>query len=216
MKACPTSRLVTWNRSWTRYAAAGGLYIADEVQCGFARTGKKMWGYQVGGVTPDIATMGKPMGNGHPVGGVVARADLVNDFREQVMYFNTFGGNPVQCAVGMAVLDVIEQENLQENAHVVGEYIRDGLRSLQSEYDLIGDVRGHGLFTGVELVTDREQKTPAPNETKIIVNAMKDKGVLISNIGVYDNVLKMRPPLPFSKDNADLLLSVLEDVLGLV
>ena len=194
--------------------SAGGLYIADEVQCGFARTGKKMWGYQVGGVTPDIATMGKPMGNGHPVGGVVARADLVNDFREQVMYFNTFGGNPVQCAVGMAVLDVIEQENLQENAHVVGEYIRDGLRSLQSEYDLIGDVRGHGLFTGVELVTDREQKTPAPNETKIIVNAMKDKGVLIGNIGMYDNVLKMRPPLPFSKDNADLLLSVLEDVLA--
>ena len=196
--------------------AAGGLYIADEVQAGFARTGEKMWGYQLDGVTPDIVTMGKPMGNGHPVAGVVARSDLVNGFRERVMYFNTFGGNPVQCAVGMAVLDVIEQENLQENALVVGEYIRDGLRALQSEYGLIGDVRGHGLFIGVELVTEREKKTPAQAETKRIVNAMKDRGVLISNIGVYDNVLKMRPPLPFSKDNADLLLSVLDDVLAQV
>ena len=194
--------------------AAGGLYMADEVQAGFARSGRKMWGYQLHGVTPDIATMGKPMGNGHPLAGVVARADLVNGFREQVMYFNTFGGNPVQCAVGMAVLDVIEQENLQENSLVVGEYIRGGLRALQSEYELIGDVRGHGLFNGVELVTDREARTPARAEAKAIANAMKDKGVLISNIGMYDNVLKMRPPLPFSKDNADLLLSVLEDVLA--
>ena len=194
--------------------AAGGLYIADEVQAGFARSGRQTWGYQLHGVTPDIVTMGKPMGNGHPLAGVVAGPDLVNGFRERVMYFNTFGGNPVQCAVGMAVLDVIEEENLQENCRVVGEYIRDGLRSLQAEYELIGDVRGHGLFIGVELVADRETKTPAPLEAKAIVNAMKDKGVLISNIGQYDNVLKMRPPLPFSKDNADLLLSVLADVLA--
>ena len=193
--------------------AAGGLYIADEVQAGFARSGEKMWGYQMSGVTPDIVTMGKPMGNGHPLAGVVAGADLVNGFRERVMYFNTFGGNAVQCAVGMAVLDVIEEENLQENCRVVGEYIRNGLRSLQSRYELIGDVRGHGLFIGVELVSDPEAKTPAPVETKAIVNAMKDMGVLISNIGMYDNVLKMRPPLPFSKDNADLLLSVFEEVL---
>ena len=192
---------------------AGGLYIADEVQAGFARTGNKMWGYQLGGVTPDISTMGKPMGNGHPVAGVVAGDDLVNGFREQVMYFNTFGGNPVQCAVGMAVLDVIEQENLQENALVVGEYIKDGLRSLQSDHELIGDVRGYGLFIGVELVTDREAKTPAQAQARTIVNAMKDKRVLIGKIGIYDNVLKLRPPLPFSKDNADLLLSVLHDVL---
>ena len=194
--------------------AAGGLYIADEVQAGFARTGKKMWGYQSGGVTPDISTMGKPMGNGHPVAGVVARDDLVNGFREQVMYFNTFGGNPVQCAVGMAVLDVIEQENLQENALVVGEYIKDGLRGLQSDYELIGDIRGHGLFIGVELVTDREAKTAAQAQANTIANAMKDKGVLIGKIGMHDNVLKIRPPLPFSKDNADLLLSVLDDVLA--
>ena len=194
--------------------AAGGLYIADEVQAGFARTGKNMWGYQSGGVTPDISTMGKPMGNGHPVAGVVARDDLVNGFREQVMYFNTFGGNPVQCAVGMAVLDVIEQESLQENALVVGEYIKDGLRGLQSDYELIGDIRGHGLFIGVELVTDREAKTAAQAQANTIANAMKDKGVLIGKIGMHDNVLKIRPPLPFSKDNADLLLSVLDDVLA--
>ena len=194
--------------------AAGGLYIADEVQAGFARTGKNMWGYQSGGVTPDISTMGKPMGNDHQVAGVVARDDLVNGFREQVMYFNTFGGNPVQCAVGMAVLDVIEQENLQENALVVGEYIKDGLRGLQSDYELIGDIRGHGLFIGVELVTDREAKTAAQAQANTIANAMKDKGVLIGKIGMHDNVLKIRPPLPFSKDNADLLLSVLDDVLA--
>ena len=193
---------------------AGGLYIADEVQGGFARTGKKMWGYQVGGATPDIATMGKPMGNGHPVAGVAARADLVNEFRERVMYFNTFGGNPVQCAAGMAVLDVIEEENLQQNALRVGDYIRDGLRGLQDQYELIGDVRGHGLFIGAELVADREKKTPAIPQTKLVVNRMKDRGVLLSNIGVYDNVLKMRPPLPFSKDNADLLLTTLDEVLA--
>lgn len=193
---------------------AGGLYIADEVQGGFARTGKKMWGYQVGGATPDIATMGKPMGNGHPVAGVAARADLVNEFRERVMYFNTFGGNPVQCAAGMAVLDVIEEENLQQNALAVGDYVRDNLRDLQARRELIGDVRGHGLFIGAELVTDREKKTPAASQTKLVVNRMKDRGVLLSNIGVYDNVLKMRPPLPFSKDNADLLLTVLDEVLA--
>lgn len=192
---------------------AGGLYIADEVQGGFARTGKKMWGYQVGGAMPDIATMGKPMGNGHPVAGVAARADLVNEFRERVMYFNTFGGNPVQCAAGMAVLDVIEEENLQQNALAVGDYIRDGLRGLQDRHELIGDVRGHGLFIGAELVADREKKTPAIPQTKLVVNRMKDRGVLLSNIGVYDNVLKMRPPLPFSKDNADLLLTTLDEVL---
>ena len=196
--------------------AAGGLYIADEVQAGFARSGEEMWGYRLHGVTPDIVTMGKPMGNGHPLAGVVARADLVNGFREQVMYFNTFGGNPVQCAAGMAVLDVIEQENLRANALVVGEYIRDGLRALQSEYELIGDVRGRGLFNGVELVTDRQAKTPAPGQADALVNAIKDRGVLVGKIGMHDNVLKLRPPLPFSKDNADLLLTVLEEVLSRV
>ena len=193
---------------------AGGVVIFDEVQSGFARTGTNMWGYQVSGVAPDIATMGKPMGNGHPLAGLVAGADLVNEFRKEVMYFNTFGGNPVQCSVGMAVLDVIENENLQENCRVVGEYTRDGLRELAKKYELIGDVRGQGLFTGVELVKDRATKEGATEEARKVINEMKERGVLISKIGVYDNVLKLRPPLPYSKDNADQLLSTLDDVLA--
>jgi len=138
----------------------------------------------------------------------------VNEFRDHIMYFNTFGGNPVQCAAGMAVLDVIERENLQQNALTVGKHLMDGLNKLADKYALIGDIRGHGLFIGVELVGDREKKTPAAKETSIIVNRMKDKGVLLGNVGVYDNVLKMRPPLPFSKDNADLLLTTLDDVMS--
>ncbi len=192
---------------------AGGLFIADEVQAGFARTGSHMWGYQVSGVAPDIATMGKPMGNGHPLAGLVARADLANEFRKEIMYFNTFGGNPVQCAVGMAVLDVIEAEQLQENAAMVGQYVRDGLQRLSDKHDLIGDVRGHGLFIGAELVLDRNTKEGATEEANRVVNEMKDRGILLSKIGVYNNILKMRPPLPFSRENADQLLSTLDDVL---
>jgi len=192
---------------------AGGLFIADEVQAGFGRTGR-MWGYQVDGVVPDIVTLGKPMGNGHPLAAIVARADLVNRFREQVMYFNTFGGNPVSCAVGIAVLDVMERENLIENARVVGAYIAEGLRRLEQKYDLIGDIRGHGLWAGVELVRDRRSKEPADEEAKRAINMMKDRGVLMGRIGQYDNVLKMRPPMPFSQEHADLLLSTLDEVLG--
>jgi 4-aminobutyrate aminotransferase-like enzyme len=193
---------------------AGGLFIADEVQSGFARTGEHMWGYQVAGVAPDIATMGKPMGNGHPLAGLVAGADLVNEFRKEIMYFNTFAGNPVQCAVGMAVLEVIEEEKLQENSKLVGEYTRTGLRKLMDKHDIIGDVRGHGLFMGAELVKDRNTKEGAPEETNRVINEMKKRGVILSKIGVYNNILKMRPPLPFSKDNADQLLSTLDDVLA--
>ncbi len=193
---------------------AGGLYIADEVQSGFARTGEHMWGYQVSGVAPDIATMGKPMGNGHPLAGLVARADLVNEFRKEIMYFNTFGGNPVQCAVGMAVLDVIEQEKLQENSKLVGDYIRSGLRKLMHKHDIIGDVRGHGLFIGAELVIDRKTRQGATAETNRVVNELKERGILLSKIGLQNNILKMRPPLPFSKVNADQLLSTLDDVLS--
>jgi 4-aminobutyrate aminotransferase-like enzyme len=193
---------------------AGGLYIADEVQAGFARTGSHMWGYQVSGVVPDIATMGKPMGNGHPLAGVVAGADLVNAFRKEIMYFNTFGGNPVQCAVGMAVLDVIENEKLQENSLTTGQYVRDGLLKLKDKHDIIGDVRGHGLFIGAELVKDHASKEGATEESARVVNEMKERGILLSKIGVHDNILKMRPPLPFSKENADQLLSTLNDVLA--
>ncbi len=193
--------------------AAGGLYIADEVQAGFGRTGQ-MWGHEIDGVIPDIVTLGKPIGNGHPLAAVVARADLINEFRERSFYFNTFGGNPVSCAVGNAVLDVMENENLMENARKVGAYVREGLGRLQDKYDLIGDVRGRGFWIGIELVRDRETKEPASEESDRVVNMMKERGVLMGRIGPFDNVLKMRPPMPFSRENADLLIGCLEDVLG--
>lgn len=192
---------------------AGGLYIADEVQPGFGRTGSHMWGYQSHGVVPDIVTLGKPMGNGHPISGVVARADLVQEFGAKVMYFNTFGGNPVSCAAASAVLDVLEQERLQENARIVGSHVLERLRALAGEHHIIGDVRGRGLFFGVELVRGRVSREPATAEAKRIVNAMRERGVLISRIGPHDNVLKIRPPMPFSKENAELLLTTLDEVL---
>lgn len=192
---------------------AGGVLIFDEVQSAFGRTGK-MWGHEIAGVVPDIVTLGKPMGNGHPLAGAVCRADLANEFRDEVMYFNTFGGNPVSCAVGLAVLDVIEQENLLHNAAQVGGYLKLELLRLQEKYEWIGDVRGTGLFFGVELVEDRLLKTPAALEAGLIVNLMKEQGVLISKIGVHDNILKMRPPICFSRENADYLIDNLDQAFA--
>ncbi len=194
--------------------AAGGLYIADEVQPGFGRMGDHLWGYQHYGVVPDIVTLGKPMGNGHPISGVVTRADLLEQFGSSKMYFNTFGGNPVSCAAGLAVLDVLEDEGLVAHAREVGAYVQQGLSGLQARYPLIGDVRGRGLFFGAELVRDRQTLEPATREAGRLVNAMRERGVLISRIGKHDNVLKMRPPMPFAKEHADLLLSVLDDCLA--
>ncbi|OGT82153.1 MAG: aminotransferase [Gammaproteobacteria bacterium RIFCSPLOWO2_02_FULL_61_13] len=192
---------------------AGGLFIADEVQPGFGRMGNHLWGYQHYGVVPDLVTLGKPMGNGHPLAGVIARPDIMSAFRNQVMYFNTFGGNPVSCAVGKAVLDVLKDERLVDNARVVGDYVIGGLKRLQQKHDLIGDVRGRGLFFGAELVRDGKTKEPATEETKRLVNSMRERGVLLSRIGQYDNVLKMRPPMPFSRDHADLVLQTLDEAL---
>ncbi|MDH3439883.1 MAG: aminotransferase class III-fold pyridoxal phosphate-dependent enzyme [Gammaproteobacteria bacterium] len=192
--------------------AAGGLYLADEVQAGFGRTGG-WWGYQQSGVVPDIVTLGKPMGAGHPISAVVARGDLLDNYRRHEMYFNTFGGNPVSCAVAMAVIDVIDDEGLVENAAVVGDYVLQGFRELQSRHEMIGDVRGSGLFFGLDLVSDREAKTPAPDKARSVVNTMRQHGVLMSKIGEHDNVLKLRPPLCFSKENADQLITTLDDVL---
>jgi len=188
---------------------AGGVLIFDEVQSSFGRSGN-MWGYETAGIVPDIITLGKPMGNGHPMAAAVCRADLGNAFRDKVMYFNTFGGNPVSCAVGLAVLNVIEEENLIENARQVGSYIKKGLDRLADKFERIGNVRGQGLIFAVELVLDQKSKKPATEDTRRIVNLMKEQGVLISRIGIGENILKMRPPICFSRNNADVLLSNLE------
>ena len=190
---------------------AGGLFICDEVQAGFGRTGDAMWGHELAGVVPDIATLGKPMGNGHPIAGVVANNDLVSEFQQASTYFNTFGGNPVSAAAGMAVLDVIEEENLQENARVVGAYVRERLEKLAARHEAAGAVRGRGLFVGVDIERDGR---PAPDVARTLVNGMRDRGVLLSKIGRHDNVLKIRPPLVFTAADADLLVDTLDDALG--
>lgn len=193
---------------------AGGLYIADEVQPGFARTGDAFWGFQRHGVVPDLVIMGKPMGNGLPIGGVVAKHEVLTRFAETARYFNTFGGNPVCCAAAMAVLEVIENENLQQNSRIVGEYLRSGLRELASRYPVIGDVRGAGLFIGAEFVKDPESKEPNPDVAMQVVNRLRDRNVLISASSPFANVLKIRPPLPFTQANADYFLDVLGQVMA--
>jgi 4-aminobutyrate aminotransferase-like enzyme len=192
---------------------AGGMFICDEVQAGFGRTGDAMWGHELAGVTPDIVSLGKPMGNGHPLAGVIAPNQLVSDFQTASTYFNTFGGNPVSAAAGMAVLDVLERESLQDSAKTVGAYVRRGLEKLRDTYPFVSGVRGRGLFFGIEVV-DENSGEPAPELTKRLVNSMRDRGVLLSRIGRHDNILKMRPPMVFGVDHADLLLSTLDDALG--
>ncbi|KUL92777.1 4-aminobutyrate aminotransferase [Bosea sp. WAO] len=192
---------------------AGGLFIADEVQPGFGRTGHGMWGFQRHGLVPDMVTLGKPMGNGHPMAGMVARPEVLARFGERLRYFNTFGGNPVSAAVGMAVLDVIEREKLIENAAAVGAHLRDGIQALAQRHPIIGDIRSAGLFVGTELVRDRATREPATEETASIVNGLRARRVLISAAGPAANVLKIRPPLVFSKENADLFLATLDEVV---
>ena len=193
---------------------AGGLLICDEVQSGFGRTGTHLWAHEKMGVVPDIVTLGKPMANGHPVGGVVANADTVAAFRKGYRYFNTFGGNPVSCAAAMAVLEEIEAENLVENARTVGKYARKRLDALMAKYEVIGNVRGSGLIFGAEMVLDRATKEPASAFTDRVINAMRHRGVIHSKLGRHKNTLKIRPPMPFSIENADLLFDTLDEVLA--
>jgi len=192
---------------------AGGLFVADEVQPGFGRVGSHFWGFEVDGITPDIVTMGKPMGNGHPLSAVGTRRELVDEFGKRGRYFNTFGGNPVSCAAGLAVLDVIESENLQQNALEVGQHIIDGLGTLADQHACIGDVRGSGLFLAVELVTERDERTPAAELTARVVNDLRSRGVLTGSIGPDANILKLRCPLVLSKDDADYMLGMLDETL---
>lgn len=193
--------------------AAGGLLIADEVQPGFGRIGSHFWGFERQGISPDIVTLGKPMANGHPVGGVVTRPEIMARFREAFRYFNTFGGNPVSCAAALAVLDELEEKALPAQAARVGAYARERLRALMAKHEAIGDIRGEGMLFGAELVTDRTSKAPATALTTQIFNEMRQRGFLMSSLGRGKNTLKIRPPLPFGEDHAERLFDTLDEVL---
>jgi 4-aminobutyrate aminotransferase-like enzyme/Ser/Thr protein kinase RdoA (MazF antagonist) len=195
---------------YEKIRAMGGICIADEVQCGFGRVGQAFWGFELQGVTPDIVVMGKPIGNGHPLAAVVTTPEIAARFANGMEYFNSFGGNPVSMAVGMAVLDVIENQDLQARAATTGAHLLDRFHDMARRHPLIGDVRGAGLFLGVELVTDRETLAPATAEAGWIVNHMRQNAVLASTDGPMDNVLKFKPPMVFGTREADILCAALE------
>jgi len=191
---------------------AGGLFIADEVQAGLCRSGR-WWGYEETRFVPDIVSMGKPLGNGFPLAGVIAREELVNKFRASTDYFNTYASSPLQGEVGNAVLDVLEEEKLCEKSADVGAYLRAQLSPFKAQYDPIADVRGHGLFLGVELVSNRTAKTSDKRGAEEAANRLKDKGFLVFNAGILGNILKIRPPLIFSRQHADMFVNAMAEVL---
>ncbi|KAF8783327.1 Ethanolamine-phosphate phospho-lyase like protein [Argiope bruennichi] len=195
---------------------AGGVCVADEVQTGFGRVGKHMWAFELQGedICPDIVTIGKPMGNGHPVAAVITTKEIARNFKGLgVSYFNTYGGNPVSMAIANAVLEVIEDEDLLTNADVVGQKLLDSLQELKQRHPLIGDVRGVGFFIGIDLVKDRNTKAPATEEAAYIIARMKQEGVLLSAEGKYENVLKFKPPMVFNSENAETLVKKLDIIL---
>ena len=198
-----------------RVHVAGGLFIADEVQSGFGRMGSHMWGHQRHGIVPDFVTIGKPAGNGYPIGAIITRAEILERFvAETGPFFSTFGGGNAACAAGLAVLNVMQEEGLQDNAKITGEYFRNLLRKLSQTHEIIGDVRGSGLAIGVELVRNRHMLEPAREETKRILDQMREEGVLIGADGKYGNVLKLRPPLVFNSENAEQVAATLGKVLA--
>lgn len=200
--------------AYAKVRAAGGLCVADEVQSGLCRLGDHVWGFEDSGVIPDIVTMGKPIGDGHPLAAVVTTPPIAEAFAAKFGYFNTFGGNPVSTAVGLAVLDVIEQESILQNVHDTGAYLAANLRSLAERHDCIADVRGKGLFYGLEIVKEPGTIEIDTTKAKAIAEGMRDIGVLLSTFGPYDTVIKIRPPMVFSKDNADLLVNSLDKVIS--
>ncbi|XP_033829415.1 5-phosphohydroxy-L-lysine phospho-lyase [Periophthalmus magnuspinnatus] len=196
--------------------SAGGVFVADEVQSGFGRVGTHFWAFQLQGehFCPDILTMGKPMGNGHPLACVVTTPEIASAFTANgVEYFNTFGGNPVSCAIGLAVLDVIEKEDLRGNAIKVGAVLKELFRGLHSKHEIVGDVRGVGLFVGLEMVTDRKLKTPATNTAAYVVKRLKEDHIVVSTDGPWDNVLKFKPPMCFSVENAEHVAQSIDRIL---
>ncbi len=209
----PTIEAGFLDRAIAAVRRAGGVIIADEVQPGFGRIGSHWWGHERLGFEPDIVTLGKPMANGHPVAAVVTRPEILATFQDAFKYFNTFGGNPVSAAAAMAVLQVIEDEALVANAQSVGDYALSSVNDLKGNHDVIADVRGVGLFFGVELWRDGK---PATDLCAAMVDEMRDRGVLLHSVGRYENTLKVRPPCVFSQDNADLLVQVMDDALRAV
>lgn len=193
--------------------AVGALCISDEVQVGVGRFGTHFWGFESHGVIPDIVTMGKPLGNGHPIAALVTTREIADAFDDGVKYFNTFAGNPVSCAIGTAVLDIVQGEELQQRAHEVGAYLTAKLKALQVRHPMIGDVRGHGLYMGVELIIDPVTRQPASVEAKEICEILKDNGVFNYPTGKYDNVIKIKPPMVFSKEHADIFVTALDEAL---
>ena len=189
---------------------AKGLFISDEVQTGFGRTGEHYWGIQNWGVIPDAITMAKGIGNGIPLGAVTSRAEIAAPLKDKT-YFNTFGGNPVSMAQGMATIEVIDRENLQENCRIVGTHLIEGLKRLEKKHIPIGEVRGMGLMTGIEIVKSRESREPAPAATVEIMELAKERGLLIGKGGLFGNVLRIKPPMCFTRDNADFLINVLDE-----
>jgi 4-aminobutyrate aminotransferase-like enzyme/Ser/Thr protein kinase RdoA (MazF antagonist) len=196
--------------------AAGGLYIADEVQSGFYRTGDEMWAFRYSDVVPDIVTLGKPIGDGHPIGAVITTPAIAAKFASKFSYFNTFGGNPVSAAVGMAVLDVLEREGVQQNVIAAGKVLESGLAKLAAKHPLVADVRGKGLFWGLEIVRDQATRAPAVEEADRIMNLLREDGFLVARTGAFNNVVKIRPPLVFTPDNARMLLDGLDRALARV
>ncbi len=194
--------------------AVGGVCIADEIQTGYGRVGTSFYAFESHGVIPDIVALGKPIGNGHPIGAVITTPEIAASFANGMEFFSTFGGNTVSCAIGLATLGVTLEEQLQTHALRVGDRMLNGLRLLMDRYPLIGDVRGSGLFLGVELVRDHETLEPAPEEASYITNRFRELGILLGVDGPYHNVIKIRPPMPFSESDADLLIATMGRVLS--
>ncbi len=198
--------------AFSHVRSAGGLCIADEVQVGFGRVGTDMWAFEEHGVIPDIVVMGKPIGNGHPMAAVFTTPEIAASF-EEMEFFSTFGGNPVSCAIGLTVLDVIEEDGLMRNAEIRGEQFISGLKQLMTRHQIIGDVRGRGLFIGFELVKNRETREPASTEAKKLVNGLLARNILLSVDGIHKNVIKIKPPMVITKEDVDVTLLAIDEVL---